>query len=108
MYACECALSFWVCSWQRISRNSSFPTSTSGKGADTSILSAWLEDEMKTLESCFEHIPNRLSLSLGKVYAPYCCSGVPVTFVRDARVHGVLQQLPVPSFALEGTLAFTC
>ena len=31
-------------------RNNSFPTSTGGKGADTSIVSAWLEDAMKEME----------------------------------------------------------
>lgn len=30
-------------------RNKAFPTATGGKGADTSIISAWLEDEMKNM-----------------------------------------------------------
>jgi len=33
-------------------RNNAFPTATGGKGADTSILSAWLEDEMGTMVAC--------------------------------------------------------
>ena len=31
-------------------RNNDFPTSTGGKGADTAILSAWLEYAMKDME----------------------------------------------------------
>lgn len=45
-------------------RNNSFPTSTSGKGADTAILSAWVEDELKTVEPL-------LSFSVGLVPHTY-------------------------------------
>ena len=37
-------------------RNAAFPTATGGKGADTAIVSAWLEDEMASMVHWFIYI----------------------------------------------------
>lgn len=91
-------------------RNNGFPTATGGKGADTSIVSSWLEHVMDTM------VPWLMSMCVGMrihscthalvlVGLGACHPGLQQNFVRASPLLCAMQQRIVPIDALAGDVA---